>query len=101
MSVLLYERVHHNLNTLKLTTMEALLDNALELAVKEGWSTLEALDYLLGQEVKSKEDRALEFRMRIGPFHWKAARDFDSASSRPSSPALVRESCLIAVRSPY
>ncbi|WP_342771252.1 MULTISPECIES: hypothetical protein [unclassified Methanoculleus] len=41
--------------------MESLLDNALELAVKEEWSALEILAYLLDQEVKSKEERALEF----------------------------------------
>lgn len=92
MSVLLYERVHHNLNALKLTTMEALLDNALELAVKEEWSTLEALDYLLGQEVKSKEDRALEFRMRLAAFPLeKRLEDFDINFQPSLDPAVIRD----------
>jgi len=35
MSALIYERVHDNLNRLKLTTFEALLDNYLEIAAKD------------------------------------------------------------------
>ena len=65
MSSLVYEWVPDNLNRLKLTTFESLLDNFLEIAAKEERTTLEVLDYLLAQEVKSKEDRALEFRMRL------------------------------------
>jgi len=65
MSSLVYEWVPDNLNRLKLTTFESLLDNFLEIAAKEERTTLEVLDYLLAQEVKSKDDRALEFRMRL------------------------------------
>ena len=92
MSALLYERVHQNLNALKLTTMESLLDNALELAAKEEWSTLEALDYLLAQEVKSKEDRALEFRMRLAAFPLeKRLEDFDVSFQPSLDPAVIRD----------
>jgi len=91
-SALLYERVHQNLNALKLTTMESLLDNALELAAKEEWSTLEALDYLLAQEVKSKEDRALEFRMRLAAFPLeKRLEDFDVSFQPSLDPAVIRD----------
>ena len=47
MSSLAYERVHHNLKKLKQTTIDALLDNYLEIAAREEQSTLEVLDYLL------------------------------------------------------
>jgi len=78
MSALVYERVHDNLNRLKLATIEALLDNYLEIAAKEERSTLEVLDYLLDQEVKSKEERAREFRMRLAGFPMeKRLEDFD------------------------
>ena len=68
MSSLAYERVHHNLKRLKLTTIDALLDNYLEIAAKEERSTLEVLDYLFDEELKSKEDRALGLRMRMAGF---------------------------------
>ena len=49
MSSLTYERVHHNLRRLKLTTIDTLLDNYLEIAAKEERSTLEVFDYLFDQ----------------------------------------------------
>jgi DNA replication protein DnaC len=47
-----YERLHDNLQYLKLDTIEAILDNYLELAAKDGKATMEVLDYLLEQERK-------------------------------------------------
>ena len=83
MSALIYERVHENLNRLKLTTFEVLLDNYLEIAAKEERSTLEVLDYLLDQEVKSKEERAREFRMRLAAFPMEKRLDDFDASFQP------------------
>ena len=92
MSALIYERVHDNLNRLKLTTIEALLDNYLEIAAKEEWSTLELLDCLLDQEVKSKEERALEFRMRLAAFPMeKRLEDFDVSFQPSLDPAVIRD----------
>ena len=92
MSALIYERVHDNLNRLKLTTIEALLDNYLEIAAKEEWSTLELLDCLLDQEVKSKEERALEFRMRLAAFPMEKRLDDFDVSFQPSlDPAVIRD----------
>jgi len=45
MNGLVYEHLHHNLKLLKLTTFESILDNYLELAAKEGQSTIEIIDY--------------------------------------------------------
>jgi DNA replication protein DnaC len=68
MSSLEYERLHHNLRLLDLITFESILDNYLEIAVKEKKSTIEILDYLIAQEVQSKEARSLSLRMRLAGF---------------------------------
>lgn len=68
MSGLVYERLHHNLKNLKLMTFESILDNYLELAAKEGRSTIEIIDYLIDQEFQSKEARSKDLRMRIAGF---------------------------------
>jgi len=63
-----YERAHSNLVKLKLSTMESLLDNTLELASKDGRSTLEVLDFLLEEERKAKEAHIVDTRMRFAGF---------------------------------
>jgi len=65
MSNLTYEHLHHNLKLLKLTTLESILDNYLEISIKEGKSFVEILDYLVEQEIQSKEARSKAVRMRI------------------------------------
>jgi DNA replication protein DnaC len=78
MSRLEYERLHHNLKLLELTTFESILDNYLEIAAKEGKSTIEILDYLVAQEVESKEARSFDIRMRLAGFPIeKRLEDFD------------------------
>jgi len=68
MSNLAYERLHENLKRLKLTTMEAVLDNHLELAAKKNLSVIEILDELVDQEYATKEATKLEFRTRSSGF---------------------------------
>ncbi len=73
-----YERLHHNLKLLKLGTFESILDNYLEIAAKEKKSTIEILDYLVDQELRSKEDRSLALRTRKAGFPMeKMLDDFD------------------------
>jgi len=50
MSNFAYERLHSNLQHLKLDTIESIVDNYLEIAAKDGKTTLEVLDYLIDQE---------------------------------------------------
>jgi DNA replication protein DnaC len=77
-SQLEYERLHHNLKFLELMTFESILDNYLEVATKDGKSTIEVLDYLVAQEVQSKEARSLDLRMRLAGFPVeKRLDDFD------------------------
>ena len=68
MSHLEYERLHHNLKLLKMMTFESIMDNYLEAAASDGKSTIEILDYLVAQEVQSKEARSLALRMRMAGF---------------------------------
>jgi len=59
MSNLAYERLHTNLVKLKLNTVGTILDNYLEIAAKEGKTTLEVLDYLMDQEKHGKQSQEL------------------------------------------
>jgi DNA replication protein DnaC len=78
MSNLAYEHLHHNLKLLKLTTLESILDNYLEVSIKEGKSLIEIIDYLVDQEIQSREARSKAVRMRIAGFPFiKRLADFD------------------------
>ena len=68
MSSLAYERLHHNLKAMKLLTVDSILDNYLEIAVKDGLSTIEVLDYLIDQEIKSRNAHDLSVRIRVAGF---------------------------------
>ena len=68
MSSLAYERLHHNLKAMKLLTVDSILDNYLEIAVKDGLSTIEVLDYLIDQEIKSRNAHDLSVRKRVAGF---------------------------------
>lgn len=78
MSNLAYERLHANLHHLKLNTVDAILDNYLEIAAKEEKTTLEVLDYLMDQEKHAKDAASQETRMRLAGFPVKKRlEDFD------------------------
>jgi DNA replication protein DnaC len=92
MSRLEYERLHHNLKHLELITFESILDNYLEIAAKEGKSTIEILDYLVAQEVESKEARSFDIRMRLAGFPIeKRLDDFDFKFQPSIDRASIRE----------
>jgi len=79
-----YERLHNNLNYLKLNTIEELLDNCLEIAARDGKTTMEVLDYLFEQEKKHREAAAVERRMKSAGFPVKKMLeefDFEFQSS--------------------
>ena len=63
-----YERLHNNLHYMKLDTIEAILDNYLELAAKDSKTTMEVLDYLLEQERKNRDAAAIDRRMKCAAF---------------------------------
>ena len=63
-----YERLHTNLQYLKLNCIEELLDNYLEIAARDNKTTMEVLDYLFEQEKKHREAVAIERRMKSAVF---------------------------------
>ena len=63
-----YERLHNNLQYLKLNTVEVLLDNCLEIAARDSKTTMEVLDYLFEQEKKHREAAVIERRMKSAGF---------------------------------
>ena len=87
-----YERLHHNLKLLKLGTFESILDNYLEIAAKEKKSTIEILDYLMDQELRSKEVRSLALRKRKAGFPMeKRLDDFDFGFQPSLDKAVINE----------
>jgi len=73
-----YERLHSNLQYLKLNTIEELLDNFLEIAARDNKTTMEVLDYLFEQEKKHREAIAIERRMKCAVFPVKKTlEEFD------------------------
>ena len=64
----LRKRLHNNLNYLRLETIQAILDNYLELAAKDSKTTMEVLDYLLEQERKNRDAAAIDRRMKYAAF---------------------------------
>jgi len=73
-----YERLHNNLQYLKLDTIEEILDNYMELAAREEKPTMEVLDYLLEQERKHRDAAAIDRRMKCAVFPViKTLEDFD------------------------
>lgn len=84
MSSLAYERLHHNLNAMKLLTMASILDNYLEIAAKDALSTIEILDYLIDQEIKSRNAHDLSVRTRVAGFKVKKTFENFEIDFQPS-----------------
>jgi DNA replication protein len=73
-----YERLHNNLQYLKLNTIEELLDNFIEIAARDNKTTMEVLDYLFEQEKKHREAVSIERRMKSAVFPVKKTlEEFD------------------------
>lgn len=73
-----YERLHSNLQYLKLNTIEEILDNYLELAARDSKTTMEVLDHLFEQEKKHKDAAAIDRRMKSAVFPLiKTLEEFD------------------------
>lgn len=81
---LAYERLHVNLEKLKLNTIATILDSYLEIAAKEGYSVLEILDHLLEEERCAKEAAAIEYKMRFAGFPVRKTLDEFDFKFQPS-----------------
>jgi DNA replication protein DnaC len=84
MSHLTYERLHSNLEKLKLTRISDILDNYLERAVKDKVSIVDALDYLLEEEKINKDVSSLKTRTNVAGFPYKKTLEEFDFTFQPS-----------------
>ena len=78
MNTLTYDRLHANLERLKLVKIPEILDNYLERANKENTSIIEALDYLIEAERINKDETSLIMRTNVAGFPYrKTLEQFD------------------------
>ena len=96
MSNFAYERLHTNLVKLKLNTVGIILDNYLEIAAKEGKTTLEVLDYLMDHEKHAKDALSQETRMKLARFPViKRFEDFDFEFQPSIDKAVITDLALL------
>jgi DNA replication protein DnaC len=81
---LAYERLHVNLEKLKLNTIATILDSYLELAAKNDHSTLEILDHLMEEERSAKDASAIACKMRFAGFPVEKSLDDFNFKFQPS-----------------
>jgi DNA replication protein DnaC len=80
MTALLLERVHRHLTTMKLLTIDALLEPTLERAMKESLSPIETIGYLVEQEWKGRVSATIRTRIKNAGFPvLKRIDEFDFA----------------------
>jgi DNA replication protein DnaC len=63
--LVIYEKVHRHLQALKMNTADAMLDSALERAVRNDIPHIELLDHILGEEVRHRRASSVETRTRL------------------------------------
>lgn len=92
MRSLAYDRLHTNLQSMGLSTLERNLDGALELGAKSERSFTEILDDLVDQEVKARHAASTEVRIRLAGFPVrKTLEEFDYPSQPSIDPKVIEE----------
>ncbi len=92
MSGLAYERLHANLRSLGLPTLERHLDGALEQGSKNERSLTEILDELFEQERKTRQANLVELRLRVAGFPVrKTLEEFDYKAQPSIDPKVIEE----------
>ena len=78
MSEFTFERIKENLENLKMKNTLEIIDNYLEMAIKENLNIVDVLDHILTEEAKSKRKRAYEKQIQLSGFPIKKGlEDFD------------------------
>lgn len=91
-NTLTYERLHCNLERLKLNKISEILDNYLERANKEKLSLIEALDYLIDTERTNKDDTSLIMRVKLAGFPYpKTLEQFDFSFQPSIDTSIINE----------
>lgn len=92
MTRLVYERVHDHLRSLKLVTLEAILDNAINQKDAGEKSFMDVLDYLLTEETKVRRVKSIETRTRLAAFPIRKTLDEFDYKQQPSvDPNVIRD----------
>lgn len=92
MTQLVYQRVHDHLARLKLTTMDQILDNALNQNNAGDKPFLELLDELLGEEVNVRRAASIETRTRLSALPARKTLDGFDPTFQPSiDPKVIQE----------
>jgi DNA replication protein DnaC len=78
MSELTMDRLRENLTSLKMRNTLEILDNYLEMAIKDDLNIVDVLDHIFAEEAKSKQRRAYEHQVQMSGFPLKKSlADFD------------------------
>jgi DNA replication protein DnaC len=78
MSELTMDRLRDNLTSLKMRNTLDILDNYLEMAIKDNLNIVDVLDHIFAEEAKTKRRRAYEHQIQMSGFPLKKSlADFD------------------------
>ena len=84
MSEFTYERLRENLERLKMKNTLEILDNYLEMALKDNLNIVEVLDHIFAEEARSKTQRAVDNQIQMSGFPMRKGIDDFDFSFQPS-----------------
>jgi len=84
MSEFTYERLRENLERLKMKNTLEILDNYLEMALKDNLNIVEVLDHIFAEEARSKTQRAVDKQIQMSGFPMRKGIDDFDFSFQPS-----------------
>lgn len=84
MSEFTYERLRENLERLKMKNTLEILDNYLEMALKDKLNIVEVLDHIFAEEARSKTQRAVDNQIQMSGFPMRKGIDDFDFSFQPS-----------------
>lgn len=84
MSEVLYDRIRENLESLRMHNTLEILDNYLEMAIRENLNIVDVLDHLFAEEARSKRVRAYEKQIQMSGFPMKRTLDDFDFTFQPS-----------------
>ena len=84
MNEITYERVKENLSALGMKNTLEIIDNYLEMAIKEKINVVDVLDHILTSEARAKKKRAVESQIQMSGFPFKKTMEMFDFSFQPS-----------------
>jgi len=84
MSELTMDRLRENLTSLKMRNTLEILDNYLEMAIKDNLNIVDVLDHIFAEEAKTKRRRAYEHQVQMSGFPLKKSLDEFDFTFQPS-----------------